>query len=121
MQIILLRLHALSRPFVGIVVAPGRVPLKNIGPISMQRFSQVLQQHLQRLVRRFLQQGDAKPLVDYGLQILNSLHTAVLLMALRGQRTFFRLFKILPYITHKPALHMDRFPIIAAVSPHMDT
>ena len=71
----------------------------------MQRFSQVLQQHLQRLVRRFLQQGDAKPLVDDGLQILNAPHTAVLLAAPASRRGFTGL-KIVP-VPHKPALHIQ--------------
>jgi hypothetical protein len=40
----------------------------------------MLQQYLQRLVRRLLQKGHAKALVDDGLQILHTAYAAVPLM-----------------------------------------
>ena len=63
----LFRLHPGGRPLIGVVIAAGCVALKDIGPLPVQRLSQVLQQDLQGLVRRLLQQGDAEALIDNGL------------------------------------------------------
>ena len=81
LKVFLLRLHPIGRPLIGIVIFAGLVALKYIGAFPVQRLSQMLQQHLQRLIRSLLQQGDAKPLIDDGLQILNTPHTAVLITA----------------------------------------
>ena len=75
LKMVLFGRHPAGYPLIGVVVAAGLVPLKDVGPLSAQRLSQVLQQHIQRLVRSFFQQGDAEALVDDGLQILNALHT----------------------------------------------
>ena len=96
LKALLLRPYAFGRPLVGVVVAPGLVLLEYVGPLSVQRFSQVLQQHLQRLIRRLLQQGNAKALVDDGLQILNALYAAVPLMGPGGRSALSGLFKKAP-------------------------
>ncbi len=78
LQILLFRLHSFCRPLIGIVIPTRLIPLKDISPLSLKRFPQMLQQHLQRLIRRLLQQGHTKPLIDDSLQILNAFHPAVL-------------------------------------------
>ena len=78
LKIFLFRLHAFGHPLICIVVAAGLVPLKYINPFPVQRFSQMLYQHFQRLVRGFLQQGDTKPFIDDGFQILNALYSTLL-------------------------------------------
>ena len=76
LETLLFRLHPVGHPFVGVVIAAGLVLLEYVGPFALQRFSQMLQQHLQRLVRCFLQQGDTKALINDGLQILNALYAS---------------------------------------------
>ena len=80
LKVLPLRLHPGGHPLIGVVVPAGLVLLKDIGPLPVQRLSQVLQQHLKRLIRGLLQQSDTEALVDNGLQILNVAHPAVLLM-----------------------------------------
>ena len=84
LQALLLRLYPICRPLIGVVIAAGLILLKYVRPLPIQRLSQVLQQHLQRLIRRLLQQGDAQALIDDGLQILNALYTAVPPQGLRS-------------------------------------
>ena len=88
LKVLLFRFHPGVHPLIGVVVAAGLVLLKDIGPLSIQRFSQVLQQHPKRLIRGLLQQSDTKTLVDNGLQILNASHAAVLLMSLYDRSAF---------------------------------
>ena len=95
MQVLLLRRDPLGGPLVGVVVAAVLVLLEYVGPLAVQRLSQVLQQRLQGLVRGILQQGDAKALVDDGLRILNAPHPAA---PLAGP------LKIFSFITHKTVL-----------------
>ena len=103
LKVLLFRLHAIRHPLIGVVVAAGLVLLKYIGPLPLQGFPQVLQQYLKGLIRGLRQQSDTKALVDDGLQILNALHAAVLLVCLdhrsafSGQQTF-------PCMIHIPVL-----------------
>ena len=84
LEALLFRLHPVGHPFVGIVIAAGLILLEYVGPLPVQRASQMLQQYLQRLVRCLLQQGDTKALVNDSLQILDALYAAVPLMGPGG-------------------------------------
>ena len=88
LKVLLFRLYPICHPLIGVVVAAGLVLLKDIGPLSVQGLSQVLQQHPKRLIRGFLQQGDTKSFIDDGLQILNASHTAVQLVSLHDRSAF---------------------------------
>ena len=57
LKVVLLRPYSAGGPLIGIVIIAALVPLKDIGSVSIQRFSQVFQQYPQRLVRSLLQQG----------------------------------------------------------------
>ena len=85
LKVLLFRLHPVGHPLIGVVVAAGLVLLEYIGPFPVQRLPQMLQQHDKGLIRRLLQQGGAKALVDDGLQILDAAHTAVMLLGLSGR------------------------------------
>ena len=78
LKILLFRLHPVGRPLISIVIAAGLVPLEYVGSLPVQCLSQMLQQHLQRLIRSLLLQGNAKALIDDGFQILDALYFAVL-------------------------------------------
>ena len=120
LEALLFRLHPVGRPFVGVVVAAGLVLLEYIRPLPVQRLPQMLQQHLQGLIRRFLQQGNAKALVDDGLQILNAAHAAVLLAGPGSRSALPGPFQTFPYILHMSVLHTDRYPaIVAAAAFHV--
>ena len=98
LQAVLLRSHSFGHPLIGVVVAAGLVFLEDIGPSPAQGPAQVLQQHLQRLVRGLLPQGDTEALVDDGLQVLNAPDAAGLLKVPGSRRA--RLFRIV----HTPIL-----------------
>ena len=55
LKIFFLWLYPVGYPLISVVIASGFVPFKYIGTFPVQRFSQILQQHCQRLVRSFLQ------------------------------------------------------------------
>ncbi len=96
LKILPFRLHSFCRPLIGIIISAGFVLLKDISTFSVQRFPQVLQQHLKRPVRRLLQQCNAKALINNSLQILNALYTAVLLTISDARQTFTCHFQKLP-------------------------
>ena len=103
LKISLFRLRSFGHPFIGIVVAACLVLLEDISPLPMQRFSQMLKQHFQRLIRRLLQQSNAESLIDHGLQILHALHPAVLLTASDARFISAGPFVKLPCIIHMSA------------------
>ena len=96
LKVFLFRFYPVSHPLIGVVVTAGLILLKYIGPFSGQCFSQMFQQHFQRLVRGLLQQSDTKTLIDDGFQILNVAHAAVLLTASTARRPTVCLFINLP-------------------------
>ena len=55
LKVLLFWRYPVGHPFIGVVIAARIVLLKDISAISIQCFSQMLQQHLQRLIRRLLQ------------------------------------------------------------------
>ncbi len=96
LKILYFRLHSACRPLIGVVVTAGRVLFKYIGSLPVQRFSQMLKQHCQRLIRCLLQERDTKPFINDGLQILNALYTMIMLTCPIGRSIFAGLFKKLP-------------------------
>ncbi len=93
LKIIFFRLHPIGYPFICIIIAAGFVLFKNICPVSVHRFSEMLQQHAQRLVRGFLKQSDPKGFIDDCLQILNAPHATTLLTASIGRAVLSGSFK----------------------------
>ena len=110
LEALLFRLHPVGRPFIGVVVTAGLVLLKYVGPLSVQRISQILQQYRQRLVRRLLQQGSAKALVDDGLQVLNALYVAVPFLNPGSRSVLPSPIQTSLRIIHMPVLHIAPFP-----------
>ena len=104
MKVLLFRLHSVSHPLIGVVVAAGLVLLKDVGPLPVQGFPQMFQQHLKGLVRRLLQQRGAKPRVDDGLQILNASHIALLPMGHRARKALSGQRKSPRMVHHMPTL-----------------
>ena len=120
LEVLLFRLHPVGRPLIGVVVSAGAVLFEDIGPFPIQRLPQMLQQHLQRLVRRLLQQSGAKALVDDRLQVLDALHLTVPLADLSGWSAFSSPFKRSPWMIHMPVLHSDSIPAAAATEGPTD-
>ena len=100
------RRNSVCCPLIGIIVSAKAVPLKYVGTFPVKRFSQMLEQYLQRLVRSRLKQGDAESFIDDGLQILNVPDTALRFLFLNMRRTFTGPLKKLYGRTHKPALRI---------------
>ena len=88
LKVFLFRLHPIGHPFIGVVIAAQLVLFKYVGPLPVQRLSQMHQEHIQRIIRSLLQQGHPKALVDDNLQILNAPHITVPLMGLHGWDAF---------------------------------
>ena len=93
LKILLFRLHSVSHPFIGVIIAASHVLFKYVSSFPMQCSAQMLQQHIQRLIRRFFQQRNTKALVDDSLQILNTPHIIMLLTIPGHRRTFTAPFK----------------------------